>query len=98
MKTVPSLFALAIAAALSGPASALYKCETKDGIVYQDRVCQAGGQTMVAIVVPTFGESPRKPHPNPKSAVVPTAKADQLVTVPVYLHATPAPKDAPKDD
>ena len=60
----PSLCVLAMAAVLSSHANAfdgraLYRCATKDIVVYQDQACVTGAQTEVKIVVPTFGASPR---------------------------------------
>ena len=60
----PSLCVLAMAAVLSSHANAfdgraLYRCATKDVVVYQDQACVTGTQTEVKIVVPTFRASPR---------------------------------------
>jgi prepilin-type N-terminal cleavage/methylation domain-containing protein len=46
----PSLCVLAMTAVLSSPANALYKCATKEGVVYQDRPCLTGTETVVTIV------------------------------------------------
>jgi hypothetical protein len=58
-KNIPLLCALAAVAAFAGPADAIYKCTTANGIVYQDRPCREGSETDVPIVIPTGEVAPR---------------------------------------
>jgi hypothetical protein len=53
MKATTALCLAIAATAFAGPASAVYKCTTAKGIVYQDRPCREGTETDVRITVPT---------------------------------------------
>ena len=97
MKTAPSLCVLATAALLSSHAHALdakafYRCAMKEFVVYQDTACLTGIQTMVQIVVPTFGESGWKPvlyaQPTAEAAGTGSKTAVKIVV----LTATESPR------
>lgn len=94
MKTAPSLCALAMAALLSSPANAFYKCVAKGEVMYQDRPCLIGTETVVKIVVPTFGELPRKkPVQSARPNVEAAGKDDSLAVIRVPVVVTPPPQD-----
>jgi hypothetical protein len=88
---IPTVFAIAIGALISGPATAVYKCAAQGEIVYQDRPCLAGTETVVSINVPHFGEperaavrtarAPTQPAPQDASAV----EVPLLLSIPVQL-------------
>ena len=59
MKTTTLLSVMFIAAALAGPAEAIYKCTTSKGVVYQDRPCTEGDESDVRLVIPTGGVAPK---------------------------------------
>ena len=93
MKSASSLCVLAMAAALSSPANALYKCATKDVVVYQDRPCVTGTQAVLKVVVPTSGDSPWKPVKYASPTVEAAAKDASLVAIRVPVVVTPPPND-----
>ena len=93
MKTAASLCALAMAALLSSPANAFYKCVAKGEVMYQDRPCLAGTETVVKIVVPSFGESPRKLFQYARPKVDAAENDDSVVAISQPVVATPPPKD-----
>ena len=93
MKTAPSLCALAMAALLSSPANAFYKCVAKGEVMYQDRPCLVGTETVVKIVVPAFGESPRKLFQYSRPNVEAAAKDDSFAVIRVPVVVTPPPQD-----
>jgi hypothetical protein len=59
MKTTTALCVAIAAAVFAGPASAIFKCTTAKGVVYQDRPCREGAESDVLIVVPTGEIAPR---------------------------------------
>ena len=59
MKKTPLFCAMAVAALFAGPADAIFKCTTGNGVVYQDRPCREGTETDVLIVIPTGELAPK---------------------------------------
>ena len=58
MKATTALCVAIAATAFAGPASAVFKCTTAKGVVYQDRPCREGTETDVRITVPTGQVAP----------------------------------------
>jgi hypothetical protein len=92
MKCAASFCVLVWAAVLSSHANALHKCVTQDGVVYQDRPCLTGTDSVVQVVVPAFGESPPTPTRYARAKVEPSVKEGAMVAVPVSIVAIPPPK------
>ena len=59
MKATTVLCVAIAATAFAGPASAVFKCTTAKGVVYQDRPCREGNESDVRITVPTGELAPR---------------------------------------
>jgi hypothetical protein len=59
MKATTVLCVAIAATAFAGPASAVFKCTTAKGTVYQDRPCREGNETDVRITVPTGELAPK---------------------------------------
>ena len=59
MKSTTVLCLAVAAAAFAGPASAVFKCTTAKGIVYQDRPCREGEETDVRLTVNTSEFAPK---------------------------------------
>jgi len=93
MNTAASLCVLAMTAVLSSHANAFYKCTTKGEVLYQDRPCLTGTETVVKIVVPTFGESPRKVFQYARPKVEAAVKDDSVMAIRVPVVVIPAPND-----
>ena len=72
MKKTTLFCALAMAAAFSGHAEAIYKCTTPKGVVYQDRPCKEGTESDVTIVIPT-GEMAPKASPTQDDSAQPNS-------------------------
>ena len=58
MKATTVLCVAIAATAFAGPASAVFKCTTAKGVVYQDRPCREGTESDVRITVPTGQVAP----------------------------------------
>ena len=93
MKTATSFCLLAVAAMLSGHAHALYKCTTKEGVVYQDRPCATGTETVVQFVTTSLGESPQTPIRYARTKVDATIDDSSLAAVPVSVVVKLPPKN-----
>jgi hypothetical protein len=65
------LCAAIVVTAFAGPASAVFKCTTAKGVVYQDRPCREGNESDVRITVPT-GELAPKGTPAIDDVVTPS--------------------------
>src|SRR4030095_3508648 len=63
MKATTVLFVALAAAAFAGPASAVFKCTTAKGVVYQDRPCLEGSETDVRLTVPSGQIAPKVTAP-----------------------------------
>ena len=92
MKNAALFYVLVIIATLPNEASAINKCVTKEGVVYQDRPCLAGEQTVVEIVVRAFGKSRPRPVSAWRTTADASVKDSVLVAVPVSVVAAPPPK------
>ena len=58
MKATTVLCVAIAATAFAGPASAVFKCTTTKGILYQDRPCREGNESDVRLTVPTGQVAP----------------------------------------
>ena len=81
--SIRSLCVMAIAATLSSPSHAVYKCTTDDRVVYQDKPCSTGPGELVSILVPRGMESEQAASPKSRARAEPDAASDGLVAVPV---------------
>jgi hypothetical protein len=95
MKKTPLLIVFSIAAALSSPSHAIYRCTTNDHVVYQDTPCERGTGTLVSIVLPQGMESVQVASTKSRVRAEPDPESDGLVAVPVSIKIPEKEKDPP---
>ena len=91
--SIRTFCAIAIAAMLSSPAHAVYKCTTDDRVVYQDTPCSNGTGTLVNIAIAQGSETTPTITPKPRSRAEPVVMGDGLVAVPVSIKIPDKAKD-----
>ena len=93
--SIRSLCVLAIAATLSSPSHAIYRCTTNDHVVYQDTPCERGTGTLVSIVLPRGMEPAPATPPKSRARGEADSTDDGLVAVPVSVKVADKPREQP---
>ena len=94
--SIRSLCVLAIAATLSSPSHAVYRCTTPDNqVAYQDTPCSTGTATPVSIVLPRGVELAQASSPKSRAGAEPDPTGDGLVAVPASIKIPEKDKDQP---
>jgi hypothetical protein len=93
--SIRSVCVLAIAASLSSPSHAVYRCTTDDRVTYQDTPCSTGTGVLVSIVLPRGMESVQAVAPKSRARAEADPTDDGLVAVPVSIKVPDKGKDQP---
>ena len=97
MKATTLLCVAVAAAAFAGPASAVFKCTTAKGVIYQDRPCREGNETDVRITIPTGELAPKStPAADDGNSAGNSGSEDRTQSVKLVRHSGDGPTTGTK--